>query len=61
VAGNSGAWQNAATPTSGDRMKKLIALLLLSVMLPSLIGCEAKGKVDTDNDSVKVKAKVDRD
>ena len=42
-------------------MKKLIALLILSVMLPSLIGCEAHGKVDTDNDSVKVKAKVDKD
>ena len=42
-------------------MKKLIALLLLSVMMPTLIGCEAKGKVDTDNDSVKVKAKVDKD
>lgn len=41
-------------------MKKLIALLL-SVMLPTLIGCEAKGKVDTDNDSVHAKVKVDKD
>ena len=42
-------------------MKKLIALALLSAMLPHLIGCEAKAKVDSDNDSVKVKAKVDKD
>ena len=42
-------------------MKKLIALLLLSVMLPSLIGCEGKAKVDTDNDSVHAKVKVDKD
>ena len=42
-------------------MKRLLALLLLTFVLPHLLGCEAKGKVDTDNDSVKVKAKVDKD
>ena len=51
-----------ARPVFGEGpMKKLIALLVLSLMIPTLMGCEAKGKVDTDNDSVKVKAKVDTD
>ena len=42
-------------------MKKLIALCLLAALAPMFLGCEAKGKVDTDDDSVKVKAKVDHD
>jgi hypothetical protein len=42
-------------------MKKLIALLLLAVVMPSLIGCEAHVKADSDHDSVKVKGKVDTD
>ena len=42
-------------------MKKLIALLLLSSMLPTILGCEAKGKVDTDHHDVSVKGKVDTD
>ena len=40
-------------------MKKMIALLVLILMVPTLIGCEAQGKVKTDDDSVKVKAKVE--
>jgi hypothetical protein len=42
-------------------MKKLLAMLLLAAMAPTLIGCEASGKVDGDDDHVKVKAKVDTD
>jgi hypothetical protein len=42
-------------------MKRLFALLLLVALTPTLIGCEAKGKVDADDDEVKIKAKVDKD
>ena len=53
--------QNAGTRFTGDPMKRIVALLMLCFILPRLIGCEAKGKVDADHDEVKAKVKVDKD